>query len=499
MWIKKPPELVAAVDLGSNSFHMIVAKLGNGQLSIVDRLREMVRLAAGLDESSFLSEEAQQRALACLERFGQRLRDMPPHSVRAVGTNTLRRARNADEFLVRAERALGHPIDIVSGIEEARLIYLGVAHSLASDGKRRLVIDIGGGSTEFIIGTGTTPLRKESLQIGCVSMSHRYFGDGKITNKRFKKAVINAQQELEPFETIFQKSCWEEAVGASGTLRAIDKVLRATGWSKEGITLEGLTRLADAIIEAGQIDKIRLPDLSPERYPIFPGGLAIIYASFIILGIGQMKVSEGALREGLLYDLLGRLYHEDSRSHSVKTLAHRYHVDLDHAERIIETVKACLDQIHPIEPFDKDTAIQWLEWAAQLHEIGLDIAHHQYHKHSAYIIEHADLAGFSQQDQKLLATLVRAHRRKFPLKLFNELAHPWKAAALPLAIILRLAVLLHRGRHAEPLPHFEFCIEENRIALKFPIGWLENHPLTQADLEQEAAYLEATGFNLTFA
>lgn len=486
------------MDLGSNSFHMVVAKLRAGELVIVDRLREMVRLGAGLNGQRHLSLDAQQRALACLERFGQRLRDLPPGSVRAVGTNTLRAARNAGPFLVQAEQALGHPIDIVSGIEEARLIYEGVAQSLAADGKRRLVMDIGGGSTEFIIGVDKLPLRKESLRMGCVSMSLAHFPDGKVTPKRFKRAVIAAQQELEPFEHAFRKNHWDEAVGASGTLRAIRKIVVGRGWSKDGISADGLGRLVETLLSLGRADKSGFPDLNPERYPVFAGGLAILHATFKALDMQHMQVSDGALREGLLYDLLGRIYHDDIRSRTVAAFANRYHVDLQHVGCIQETLKSFLRQLPAVGDVDRETAEQWLNWAASLHEIGLDIAHSQYHKHSAYIIENADLPGFSRQDQVLLAALVRVHRRKFQLKLFKDLTPPWNQAARLLAVLLRLAIVLNRGRHGNPLPELRLSLSESRIDLCFPAQWLENHPLTAADLEQEAGNLAAAGIELTY-
>lgn len=493
------PETVAAIDLGSNSFHMIVASLRQNDVVIVDRLREMVRLAGGLGPNRMLSVEAQQRALDCLQRFGQRLRDMPPGSVRAVGTNTLRVARNAEAFLRLAEQALGYPIEIISGIEEARLIYQGVAQSLATDGTRRLVMDIGGGSTEYIIGVDETPLQKESLHMGCVSMSQAHFGDGKITPKRFKRAVLAAQIELEPFERTFRAGAWNEAVGSSGTLRTVEKLLLAAGWSKEGITSEGLGRLMDALLSAGHVDKLSFDELSPDRKPILPGGVAIIYASFKSLGIQRMKVADGALREGLLYDLLGRIHREDVRARTVTALAVRYHVDSEHAARVAQTASRLWKQIAPAAGLSREVGEQWLNWAAELHEIGLDIAHSQHHKHGAYIIENADLPGFSRQDQKLLAAIVRAHRRKFPNKMLKELVAPWNVAARPLALILRLSVLLHRSRHAEELPPVGIALTENRLDLRFPKGWLEDHPLTAADLEQEAEYLRAVDIVLTHA
>jgi exopolyphosphatase/guanosine-5'-triphosphate,3'-diphosphate pyrophosphatase len=495
---KNPPTQVAAVDLGSNSFHMVVAELRAGELVIVDRLREMVRLGAGLTPQRHLTQEAQQRALGCLERFGQRLRDLPLGSVRAVGTNTLRTARNGNLFLALAEKALGHPIDVIAGIEEARLIYQGVAQSLAPDGKRRLVMDIGGGSTEYIIGIDKEPLHKESLTMGCVSMGLAHFADGRITGKRFKRAVIAAQQELEPLETTFHKTRWDEAVGASGTIRAIRKILVGRKWSKEGISLEGLNRLVDTLLAAGLIDKLQFPDLNPDRHLSFPGGVAILYATFKILDIQHMQVSDGALREGLLYDLKGRIYHDDIRSRTVAAMASRYHVDVQHVARIRETAKIFLDQYPFAGAVDREEGGQWLDWAASLHEIGLDIAHSQYHKHSAYIIENADLPGFSRQDQVLLATLVRAHRRKFPQKLFKELTPPWNEAAKILAVMLRLSILLNRGRHPLTLPELRIGFANARIDLRFPERWLDNHPLTAADLEQESGYLGAAGIELTF-
>ena len=497
MW-SKPPEFVAAVDLGSNSFHMIVAQVKDGQLHVIDRLREMVRLAGGLDSRRALTDEASQRALACLERFGQRLRNMPQGTVRAVGTNTLRSARNSSAFLLEAQRALGHPIEVIAGIEEARLIYLGVAHSLAANDEQRLVVDIGGGSTEFIIGSGTEPLHKESLHMGCVSMSNAHFADGKITSKRFKHAIMDARLELKPIEKEFKQEGWHEAVGASGTFRSVGKVIEANGWSKAGITREGLDQLIEALLDAGDLAKLELAGLADERKAVFSGGVAIIKAAFDALDLDTMKISDGALREGLLYDLMGRIYQEDIRANSVNMLASRYHVDREQSARITTTLRHCIKQATLADEIDRDEALQWLEWAALLHEIGRDIAHSQYPKHSAYIIEHADLAGFSQQDQKLLAAMVRSQRRKFASKPFKQLVAPWDKSAISLAVILRLAVLLHRSRQHNPVPSFGFDQQQRKtIRVTFPAVWLENNPLSRADLEQEVAYLKSAGIELT--
>lgn len=494
----KEPEIVAAVDLGSNSFHMIVCSLQDGKLQTLDRLREMVRLASGLDEKKYLNHKTQQRALACLERFGQRIRQFPPGSVRAVGTNTLRAAKNARQFLSKAEAALGHPIHIISGIEEARMIYQGVAHSLESNANKRFVMDIGGGSTEYIIGTDDRPQQKESLTMGCVSVSNLFFTDGKISKKRFHNAVLFAEQKLEPIELTFNNQNWDEAIGASGTLRSVNKVLQATGWSNNGITMEGLQQLITHIQRLRHVSDLDLPELDPERYPVFPGGVAIIYATFAILGIQQMTVSEGALREGLIYDLLGRIYNQDIRSDSIRTLAAHYHVDTRQSDRIKQTIHLMLAQLPQLFGTDRDSAEQFLDWAAELHEIGHAIAHSQYHKHSAYIAENADLAGFSRQDQILLATIIRSHRRKFSLKRMARLPAPWNKDAAYLCIILRLAVVLHRNRHDVELPQFNIAIQAKKIRIGFPLNWLDNLPLTNADLIKEAEYLKAADFILEF-
>lgn len=490
---------VAAVDLGSNSFHMIVAEFRAGELIVIDKLREMIRLGAGLTPQRQLSPEAQNRALACLARFGERVRGFPHGTVRAVGTNTLRAARNGPQFLALAERALGHPIEVISGIEEARLIYMGVSRSLPVDGRRRMVMDIGGGSTEYIIGVDHEPSHKESLSMGCVSMNMTHFPDGKITPKRFKKAVLAAEQKLEPFQLAFRKGNWDESVGASGTIRAIRKILVGRKWCKEGITREALGRLVETLLGAGVVDRSHFPDLNPDRYPSFAGGLAVLYASFNILDIDFMKVSDSALREGLLHDLKGRLFDDDIRGRTVAGLASRYHVDTIHVDHIHQTLRQLLRDLPTEVTTEAETWRQWLEWAANLHEIGLDIAHSQYHKHSAYIIRNADLPGFSRQDQILLATLVRAHRRKLPIKHLKGLPAPWDAAGIRLAILLRLSILLNRSRHEQFLPDILIQFSDTTVTLVFPDHWLEQHPLTLADLDQEAAYLWAAGIGLSFS
>jgi exopolyphosphatase/guanosine-5'-triphosphate,3'-diphosphate pyrophosphatase len=492
------PNNVAAIDLGSNSFHMIICNLTDGKLQTVDRLKEMVRLAEGLDEHGNLDTGVQKRALDCLQRFGQRIRNFPDDRVSIVGTNTLRTAKNADEFIRKAEQALGHPIHIISGIEEARLIYQGVANSLGSHANKRLVMDIGGGSTEYIIGKNDTPLVKESLRMGCVSFSQLFFKDGKISKKRFKKAVLLAEQRLEPFQQKFHCRQWDEAIGASGSLKAIRNVLHEAGWSNNGITRKGLDKLVDTLLDYEHIDQVPLPGLSDERRPVFAGAVAIIYATFQMLAIEQMTVSDGALREGLVHDLLGRLYNHDVRSETSRTLAEYYHVDQRHAKNLKQTIDYMLSQLSAHSKLFQNTeARQFLHWAAELHEIGQGIAHSGYHKHSAYIIENGDLAGFSKQDQALLAALVKTHRKRFRKSRFKQLHTPWDQDAQLMTIILRLAVLLHRNRYSQR-PAFSLKVDKKHILLNFADQWLQQAPLTQADLEKEANYLHDAGFHLEF-
>jgi exopolyphosphatase/guanosine-5'-triphosphate,3'-diphosphate pyrophosphatase len=493
---RKIPDVIAAVDLGSNSFHMVVARHMHGQLIILDRLRESVRLGAGLDEQGRLKRESIEVALACLERFGQRLRDMKAESVRVVGTNTLRKAKRKGAFLDRARSALGHPIEVISGIEEARLIYLGVANTMPNDPGRRLVVDIGGGSTEIIIGEGQHPKKLESLHMGCVGMSSRIFNDGLITEKRMKRARLAARLELEPVQSTFKNYGWEHAVGSSGTIRAVSDVLRARSSGDGIITPAGIELLIEQLLRAGELSKLRLPGLADERLPVFPGGLAILAEMLSVLDIKMMKAADGALREGLLYDLVGRFTDEDARLRSVRAMQGRYHVDLAQASRVEATALDFLRQTQAVWELDDPFAEMALSCAARLHEIGLDVSHSHYQKHGAYLLEYADLPGFPQEEQKILAYIVGAHRRKLQLEALQELTPPWHIKAQFLILILRLAVLLHRGRSAEGLPNIALLPRARAMEITFPKGWLDSHPLTAADLENEIEYLKAAGYRL---
>jgi exopolyphosphatase/guanosine-5'-triphosphate,3'-diphosphate pyrophosphatase len=492
-------KIIAAVDLGSNSFHMIVARLQGGVLRVVDRHREMVRLADGLDERQILSIDAQWRALACLRRFGQRLRELDSGSVRAVGTNTFRAADNATEFIGQAEQALGHPVDIISGVEEARLIYLGVAGSMKGGDGRRLVVDIGGGSTELILGQARESQQMNSFYMGCVSLSRRFFPGGRISGKRMLAAETAARQELEPVEHQYRSAQWDEALGASGTIKAVAGIAFENGWCDEEntVTRQALKQVRNALLGAGHVDSLKLCGLSDERKPVIPGGLAVLRAVFSVLGIETMRVASGALREGLLYDLLGRMQHEDVRGRSVQALAARCAVDEAQAARVQQTALQLLDRVAGDWKLRGEELRGLLGRAAVLHECGMMVAYNQYHKHGEYIIRNANLGGFSQQEQLLLAVLVRAHRRKFPVEVVSLLPERWRKQVTRLAILLRIAVTLNRGRSDVQLPDFGVRVGKRRISLKVPDSWLDFHPLTRADLASEADYLAALGYKLT--
>jgi exopolyphosphatase/guanosine-5'-triphosphate,3'-diphosphate pyrophosphatase len=486
--------VIAAVDLGSNSFRLQVARVVDDQIYPLDSLKETVRLASGLRADKSLDEASQARALSCLKRFNERLRGLPPDAVRAVGTNTFRVAKNAKPFLRAAEAALGCPIEVVAGKEEARLIYLGVSHSLPRTGQKRLVVDIGGGSTEFIIGTDFEPEKMESLYMGCVTFSQRYFPEGKIGKGGLNKAEVAARAEAQPIAANFSLVHWDEAVGSSGTARALSDVLAQNGWSDGAITAEGLARLRAALLQAGDVAKLKLPGLPADRLPVIPGGYAIMAAVFEELDIKRMRVAEGALREGVLYDLVGRFHHHDQREATVQQLVRRYHVDERQAARVARTARILMRGLASKFAFDEEAAQQQLDWAAQLHEIGISIAHSGYHKHSAYILANADMPGFSRSEQGRLAVLVRAHR--------GALAKSAEAVTSPeewlLIGVLRLAVLLNRSRVDQDLSALTLQWKNGHFRLTAGADWVYGNPLTEALIEGECEEWRSVGIELEF-
>jgi len=459
----RPPLTVAAVDLGSNSFHMVIGRFVGPSLNVLDRMREPVRLAAALNSEGQLSVDGRRRAIACLERFGQRISSLTSEHVRAVGTNTLRRAHGAHEFRALSREALGHPIEVISGQEEARIIYSGVAHTHVVDGPR-LVIDIGGGSTEVIVGEGFDVVQAHSLFMGCVDFSQAFFPGG----------------------------------GASGTINAIEEILRLGG-DGDGITLAGLKRLRKTMVSAGHTSKLDLPGLKKDRSHVLPGGLAILIGLFRSLEIESMTASAGALREGLLYDLVGRIRREDVRDRTIEQMIEQYQVDVGQAERVEKTALGLFEQLSAeFAGVADDLPRTVLSWAAHLHEIGLAVAHTGYHRHGAYLVGNSDMPGFSADDQQLLAVLVRAHRRRIPRAVTAEIAASRRELAQSLLVLFRLAVLLNRSRVPGLTPRVVWRDGERTLRLQFPSGWLGEHPLTVADLEQEAALVADLSVRLEF-
>lgn len=490
------PEVLAAVDLGSNSFHLVVARFAHGQLIVIDKLREVVRLGAGVDESGRLDREVAGRALACLERFGQRLRDMHARDVRIVGTNALRRAHRKQAFLERARDALGHPIEIISGMEEARLIYGGVAQTSPTEAGRRLVCDIGGGSTELIVGEGLEPIELASLQMGCVNMSERCFPGGRLSAKRMARARVAAQLELEPVRARFRQLGWQHVMGSAGSVRAVGDCLREMDPAASSITAEGLDALLAAMAKVGDVRDLDLEAVTDERRDVFAGGVAILAELFDTLALAEMRVADGALREGLLYDMVGRITNEDARDRTVRAMQRRYQVDLAQAERVEATACDFLGQVEEACQLGDPLAGSVLRWGARLHEIGLDVAHNGYQRHGAYLLENADMPGFPREEQWLLACIVGAHRRRPALESLERLVPPWDRRARWLIVLLRLAVLLHRGRSDAALPAIALEAKGRTLTVRFPARWLGDHALTVADLRNEIELLRSIDLRL---
>jgi exopolyphosphatase/guanosine-5'-triphosphate,3'-diphosphate pyrophosphatase len=492
----KDGDLLAAVDLGSNSFHMVVARYVLGQLRVVDRIRDMVRLAEGLDAKGGLDAAVLRRALESLERFGQRLRDIPPQHVRVIATNTVRQLAVPSAFLLPAETALGHAIEVVSGREEARLVYLGVAHAQPPNpGELRLVIDIGGGSTECIIGAGLEAIERESLQAGCVASTRRFFPDGKLSRKRWNKALTEVSAEFQQFANTYRALGWQEALGSSGTNKAIGDICAAMKLTKGAVTAVALPQVRDRLLQAETIDKIDLPGLSAERKPIIAGGLLVLEAAFEVLGLERMAVSKAALREGVLYDMLGRGGADDPRDASVAALMERYGIDAAQAARVEDTAMDLFDQVR--DAWDlSDDARAMLSRAARLHELGLAIAHSQYHVHGAYVLEHSDIAGFSQQEQRVLAALVRTHRRGVPKNAFDAIPDRLLVRTRRVAALLRIAVLLHRSHEADAVPHIEARASGDTLALTLDKRWIEQRPLVRQDISGESDDIAGLGVTL---
>lgn len=485
---------IAAIDLGSNSFHLVVARIGNNQPHMLDTIKEMVRLAAGLDEQNVLTEDKMQEALDCLSRFGQRLKDLPQGNVIAAGTNTLRKAKNSAYFLARAEQALGFPIQIIAGREEARLVYQGVAHSVEQTEDFRLVIDIGGGSTEFIIGHSYHPVLTESLGMGCVSFTRKWFADDIINENNMQLAIIAARQELEWIAGEYIKHSWQEVLGSSGTIKTIASILHENFNAQGEIDYLNLQKLSRLMIQQGRIKKLEIEGLSEHRAPVIVGGLCILIGAFEELKIETMQASEGALREGLLYDMIETASGHDIRHDAISSLKDRYQVDKNQAGRIRKVALSFYDQMH----LPKDHELRdLLQWACDTHEVGLSISHSNYPAHGGYIIEQSDLAGFSREMQNTLGLMLRLQRGKLKFEMIEELPRAHKDIVI-VVILLRLSILLVRSRDWDSVSNIEIMQHEKALSLIFPEDYLETHPLTRADLLQEKKQLEKGGYRLEY-
>jgi exopolyphosphatase/guanosine-5'-triphosphate,3'-diphosphate pyrophosphatase len=483
---------LGAVDLGSNSFHLAVGRVVDDQIYPLDSLKETVRLGSGLTPEKQLDAQAQERALAALKRFSERLAGMPRETVRVVGTNALRVAKNADAFIGRAEDTLGFPIEIIPGREEARLIYLGVVHSLPLSNHNRLVIDIGGGSTEFIIGNKLKPKAMDSLYMGCVSYTARYFPEGRVEKKAFKQAELAAREQIQTLAARFEKEGWKEAVASSGTARSIAEILAKNGQAEHGITASGLAWLRDSLIAAGDLRKVALAGLREDRIPVVAGGVAIMSGVFAELSLSRMTVAEGALRDGVLWDLLGRVHHRDIREVTIDQFVRRYHVDQTQSQRVGNLARALLrDLVVPGE--DAESASLFLDWAVKLHEIGISIAQAAYHKHSAYILAYADMPGFSRQEQGYLSNLVLAQRGKLS-KMRAAFDDDPRLATL--AFCLRLAVIVHRSRRTLKLPELRVSRAAKGFRIEIESRWLADQSLVAVALDAEREQWASVGFSL---
>lgn len=510
-----PARYVAAIDLGSNSFHMVVAKVIGQDLQLVSRHKQQVQLANGLDAQGNLDNASIERGLECLAMFAERLQGFDKPNVRVAATHTLRQARNASEFIHRAQRILPFPIEIISGVEEARLIYQGVSHT-QSESDSKLIVDIGGGSSEIIFGSGFEPELVNSKPIGCVNFTKQFFANGKLSDKNFTNAILAAEQKLESLAHHYRKKGWSMAFGSSGTIKAIRDVLMGLGYQDGIITAKRLLQLITKLSQWENIDDIEFSGLTAERKPVFAAGVAIMYAIFLDLRIREMFYSEGALREGLLYEMEARFKRTDIRMRTTENLATKHLVDLEHAARVKDQARAFLLQIHhKLDINAQSELFDLLEWSALLHEVGLSINLKDYHHHSAYLLRHGNMPGFNIEQQRLLATLAQFQRKSLNLNEMYNFSLYQQQHLISLIRVLRLAVLLNGQRSETPLPPLVLSLtsQETLPPERLPLetlpletwqlschefGWLERNKLLKANLLTEQAYWSSVGWQLEF-
>ncbi len=488
-------DIYAVIDLGSNSFHMLMVKVVGGSVQVIGRVKRKVRLAAGLNDSLVLSKQAMTRGWECLALFAERLQDIPSANIRIVGTATLRLARNVKTFLLEAEAILGQPIQVISGEEEARIIYLGVAHTSNCD-SNRLVIDIGGASTEIIVGQGFQPMLLSSLNMGCVTFLERYFENNELSEANFNAAIAAAEHEIRTISEQYLTQGWQNAVGASGTVQAMQEILVGQG-KDEVITLPRLEAIMQQALACGHMDQLNLPGLAQERKQVFPSGLAILIALFRVLNISGMTLSGGALREGVLYSMLPQLQHQDVRARTMQSMMVRYYIDQQHAERVADMAATLASQLHQQWNLSSFEGLAMLRSGALLHELGLLIEYKNHHHHGAYIISHAELPGFTRAQQQLLMALVYNHRADIHKEILSKQTMTSVLLAVRLTRLLRLSVILSMRRRYEVLPEVQITAQAEALTLTLPQGWLEHHPLMRAELEQEVVYQQQAGWQLS--
>ena len=474
---------LAAIDLGSNSFRLEIGRFEHEQLQRVEYIKETIRQGNGLDKDRNLSADAMQRGWDCLARFSERLTGFQKRQVRAVATQTLREARNRDVFLAKGKKILGFPIDVVSGKEEARLIYLGVSHLLHQSPERRLVIDIGGRSTELILGKGYTAQTMESYRVGSVTWSMKYFSDGQVSKEAFHHAEVAAKAVLDEALGTYANRHWDNVYGSSGTVGAIGDILVGLGYSAHAITRKGLLQVKDILQKSGRMDRVMLVGLKDDRRAVLCGGLSVLMALFDLLSMDTLLVAEGALRQGVLYDMVERKYNAtDVRSSTVARMAVTFKIDPLQGQRVTQVAQALFLQIMPKQDMTTFESLnRKLGWAAQLHEIGTHISHSDYHKHGAYILENVDAIGFAQHELHRLGLLVLGHKGK--LKKLGE--HLSDSTFVCQLLALRLAVIACHARANPDWSAVRLSMKNNTLTLEVPGSWAQTYPQSMHLLQQE--------------
>ena len=487
-------EYYAAVDLGSNSFHMVIVRVLSGSVQIVSKNKRKVRLAAGLDDELQLSEDSIQRGLDCLKTFREQLEDIPPSNIKIVATATLRIASNAAQFITRAEKVLNHKISVISGEEEARQIYLGVAYTSANQGNT-LVVDIGGASTEVIVGRDMQPLHLTSVDMGCVTFMERYFPGGVLSENNFDKALAEAEALISLHAPTFKCFDWQQCLGASGTPQAIVEILLKRGIN-DAIRLEYLFKLRDEVIASKHIDSLSINGLAESRRVIFPSGLAILIALFKQLRLNNMQISGGALREGIIYGMLDNYQRADRRSQGINQLVSRFHIDTAQSDRVKKVaISLCRQMCEQSNFCDFDTEAL-ISSAAALHELGLHVGYKKFHEHGAYILTHVELTGFTTLQRMFIRDLVGMHRQEIDLSVFDNYQDDFKEMLINALRIVRISVILCTRRRDDTIPAPTLSVKGSELTLSFGDGVLIAHPLVHAELIHETWLQHKAGWKL---